>query len=64
MDVIEHLTSLLPVPPPFELVRVEKDAEKQQVDLYLQVRKQHLPSPNHVIHSYNERRWEHLKLFE
>lgn len=64
MDLVEQLTNLLPIAHPFELVRVEKDGQKQQVHLYLQVNKEHLPSPNHSIHSYYERSWEHLKLFE
>lgn len=64
MDLVDQLTHLLPIEPPFELLRVEKDADKQQVHLYLQVSKDHLPSPRHSVHSHYDRTWEHLKLFE
>lgn len=61
---LEQLTKLLPIAPPFELVRIEKDAQKQQVQLYLQGCKEQVPSPPHTIYGYYERSWEHLKLFE
>lgn len=64
MDIVKQLTSLLPVESPFELFRVEKQEEKQEVHLYLQVSKDYLPAAQHSLHSYYQRSWEHLKLFE
>lgn len=64
MDIVQQLTSLLPIEYPFELLRVEKDEEKQEVHLYLHVCKAYLPQVHHSIHSYYERSWEHLKLFQ
>lgn len=63
MDLIEQLSHLLPILAPFELERMEKDEPKQEVHLYLRVNKEHLP-PDHTLHSYYEREWEHLKLFQ
>jgi transposase len=64
MDLVNQLISLLPLSYPFELVEVEKSEEKQEVHFYLQISKGYLPSQDHTIHSYYERSWEHLKLFQ
>lgn len=64
MDLLKEFTQLLPIDHPFELVKVEKEEEKQAVHFYLQVSSAHLPSAHHTIHSYYERSREHLKLFQ
>jgi transposase len=64
MDLVATFTELLPIEHPFELVRVEKEDAKQAVHFYLQISSSHLPSPQHTIHSYYQRSWEHLKLFQ
>jgi transposase len=63
MELIDHLSELLPVLPPFKIERLEKDESKQTVHLYLYIDKSDKPQ-GVLIHSYYERTWEHLKLFQ
>jgi hypothetical protein len=63
MDLIEQLSNLLFISPPFELLRLVNDEQNKEVHLYLGVRKEHIPV-NHSINSYYEREWEHLRLFQ
>jgi hypothetical protein len=63
MDIISNLSDLLPVLPPFEIETISKDDSKLQVLIQLKVMESTLPL-NHIIHSYYEREWEHLKLFQ
>lgn len=62
MDIVAAFTELLPIEHPFKLVRVEKQEDNQRV--HLQVANTHLPSKHHSMHSYYERSWEHLKVFQ
>jgi len=64
MDIVEQLERLLPLSYPFSISRIEKDEELEQVHIHLEVCKDFRPSPNHTIHSYYERSWEHLRLFQ
>lgn len=64
MDIVEQLESLLPLSYPFAISRIEKHEELEQVHIYLEVSKDYRPSPHHSIHSYYERSWEHLRLFQ
>jgi len=63
MDILSQLSDLLPILPPFELDRVERDEVKQEVHLYLKLDKSHIPQ-GYSLHSHYARSWEHLKLFE
>lgn len=63
MDIISKLSDLLPILPPFEIETISKDDSKLQVLIQLKVMESTLPL-NHIIHSYYEREWEHLKLFQ
>lgn len=64
MDIVKQLESLLPLSYPFSISRIEKDEALEQVHIYLQVSKDYRPSPGHSVHSYYERSWEHLRLFQ
>lgn len=64
MDIVEQLESLLPLSYPFSISRIEKNEELKQVHIYLEVCKDYRPSPHHSIHSYYDRSWEHLRLFQ
>ncbi|MEM1135588.1 MAG: transposase [Bacteroidota bacterium] len=63
MDILSQLSELLPILPPFELERAERDEAKQEVHLYLKLDKSHIPK-GYSLHSHYPRSWEHLKLFE
>lgn len=63
MDFLSQISDLLPVLPPFELVRAERDQSNTCVHLYLEVSPGSTPD-NCSVHSYYDRKWEHLKLFE
>lgn len=63
MDIISNLSDLLPILPPFEIETIHKDDSKLQVLIQLKVMVSNIPL-NHSIHSYYERQWEHLKLFQ
>ena len=63
MDLFSQLSDLLPVLPPFQLVRIERDEEQSVVHLHLEVSAD--ATPGHCsVHSYYGRTWEHLKLFQ
>lgn len=65
MQLIEQLQELLPVLAPFQLARVEKDELTGQVHIYLEVdAEQARPGEEYHLHSYYERKWEHLRLFQ
>lgn len=64
MDLLTKLTSLLPIEAPFEVERIEKDELSQQVHIYLIVDASARPSEDHHLHSYYDRSWEHLPLFQ
>lgn len=63
MPLIDQLSDLLPILPPFEVKEIDKDDVNSQVIIYLSVSESHTPV-NHRIHSYYKRDWEHLKLFQ
>lgn len=63
MPLIEDLSNLLPIEYPFELKEVVKDDINLRVTMILSVSEGALP-PNCRIHSYYEREWEHLKIFQ
>jgi transposase len=63
MALIEDLSNLLPIEYPFELKEVDKDDINLRVTILLSVSEGALPS-NCRIHSYYEREWEHLKIFQ
>jgi transposase len=63
MDIIAQLTEFLPLDSAFEIERVEKDALETEAHIYLKVREESIP-PGHTIHSYYDRTWEHLRLFQ
>lgn len=63
MDLIKAFTDLLPVCSPFYIERLEKEESMQLVHLYLGVDTGATPA-NNSIHSYYDRTWEHLKLFQ
>lgn len=64
MEIINELTSLLPLEAPFFIDRVEKDEVGREVHIYLGVDKTYRPTTEYTLHSYYERTWEHLKLFQ
>lgn len=63
MDILSQISELLPVLPPFQLQRVERDEDNESIHLYLEVAGEHIPD-NHSLHSTYPRTWEHLKLFQ
>ena len=63
MDIISQLSDLLPILPPFELDRVERDESKHEIHLHLKLSKERVPI-DYSLHSHYPRTWEHLKLFE
>ncbi len=63
MRLIDDLRELLPIDYPFELKEVAKDDINLRVIILLSVSEGTTP-PNCRIHSYYEREWEHLKLFQ
>ncbi len=58
MDILNSLSDLLPILPPFEIETIHKDDFKLQVLIQLKVMESNIPL-NHGIHSYYEREWEH-----
>lgn len=63
MDFLSQISDLLPILPPFELVRAERDENNVSVHLYLEVLPSSTPESS-TVHSYYDRQWEHLKLFQ
>lgn len=63
MDLIKVFTDLLPIVSPFHIERLEKQESIAEVHIYLGVDISATPA-NNSIHSYYERSWEHLKLFQ
>ncbi|MDW7692980.1 transposase [Flammeovirgaceae bacterium SG7u.111] len=63
MNFLSQFSDLLPVLPPFELVLAERDEPSNTVHLYLEVPPEATPKKC-SIHSYYDRTWEHLKLFQ
>ena len=64
MEIIAQLQSLLPIEFPFYIDRVEKDEDQEEVHIYLGIDKTYRPGENYRIHSYYDRHWEHLQLFQ
>jgi transposase len=64
MDILQQFEALLPLSYPFSVDRIEKDEAMQEVHLYLEIAKDYRPSADYTIHSYYDRSWEHLKLFQ
>lgn len=64
MDLLRQFEALLPLSYPFSIDRIEKDETSQEVHIYLEIAKDYRPSAEYTIHSYYNRSWEHLKLFQ
>lgn len=64
MDILQQFEALLPLSYPFSVERIEKDEANQEVHLYLKIAKDYRPKANYTVHSYYDRSWEHLKLFQ
>lgn len=63
MALIDELSELLPIAYPFEIKQVDKDDTNLRVTITLSVSAGAIPVDCR-IHSYYERAWEHLKLFQ
>ncbi len=63
MELIETLGDLLPIEYPFEIKEFHKDDSALKVHILLSVSEGAIPL-NSRIHSYYEREWEHLRLFQ
>lgn len=63
MSLIDDLSELLPIGYPFELQEVHKDDKNLRVTIILSVSQGAVPL-NCRIHSYYDREWEHLKIFQ
>lgn len=64
MDIIQTFQDLLDIPYPFEVDKLERDESKSEVHIYLKIAEDHCPENGWIKHSYYDRTWEHLKLFE
>lgn len=64
MDILRQFEALLPLSYPFSIDRIEKDEANQEVHIYLEIAKDNRPLADYTIHSYYNRSWEHLKLFQ
>jgi transposase len=64
MELLEPIRELLPISPPFSIVRIEKEESLQEVHIYLSVSKEARPSSDYHLHSCYSRTWEHLRLFQ
>jgi len=63
MSLIDDLSELLPIGYPFELQEVHKGDKNLRVTIILSVSQGAVPL-NCRIHSYYDREWEHLKIFQ
>ena len=68
MDELNHLfTELLELESPFSLGDIEKDyvdSTISRITFHIQIDPNYRPSKYHNIHSYYEKTWQHLSLFQ
>lgn len=66
MDILAVFEELLHIVSPFQIGQIEKDEMGKKVHVYVEVSTTHRPLGFETwrIHSYKNREWEHLNIFE